>query len=241
MRKGAPREKTQDDHAGRCLDRPIGKAIGAPASAALGKGTIGIVNGIPGQRVDICIKGKEIKSRVAYGGRAFRTLTEGSKLIKIFKPDPRKCKGVKLAQKRIELAAGDDWTIVINRHSPKFIMFDNTGLGTIPPDGPDFVVAFSARRHAAELGAVNFLLGVEAPIGPAFHPVWHQGDQALNAVGGGASYRLRATRPDKTKTLAKSNFVELKASRRYEWYLLGTKAKNAKFIVWSRAISLPIP
>ena len=46
-------------------------AIGAPASAALGKGTIGIVNGIPGQRVDICIKGKEIRSRVPYGGRVF--------------------------------------------------------------------------------------------------------------------------------------------------------------------------
>ena len=218
-------------------------AIGAPASAVLGKGTIGIINGIPGQRVDICIKGKEIRSRVPYGGRAFRTLTEGSKLIKIFKPDRRKCKGVKVAQKRIELAAGDDWTIVINRHSPKLTMFANTGLGTIPPDGPDFASSFIAFRHAAELGAVNFHFATfsETPIGPSVDPLWHQGDQVTGGIGPGGSLRLRATRPEKTKTLVKSNFILLKPGRRYEWYLLGTKAKNAKLIVWSRAISAPIP
>ena len=219
-------------------------ALGAPASATHGKGTIGIVNGIPGQRVDLCINGKEIKSRAPYGGRAFRSLPVGDKWIKIFKADPRKCKGKKLGKKHISLAHDADWTIVINKQFPKFVVFNNGKLGRIPPDGPDFGGAYIALRHAADLGNVDFLFTQqlpEAPIDPSAHPVWHEGDQYLIASAVPIAWRVRATRPHKTKTLAKSGFIHLKAGHRYEWYLLGTKAKNARFIVWTRAISGAFP
>ena len=217
-------------------------ALGAPASATHGKGTIGIVNGIPGQRVDLCINGKEIKSRAPYGGRAFRSLPVGDKLVKIFKADPRKCKGKKLGQKAIELTDDADWTIVINKKFPKFVMFDNAGLGMIPPDGPDFPKVSFAFRHAADLGKVNFFIATEGAFAPATHPIWREGDSASSdGSSPGLRVRLRATRPHKAKTLAQTKFIEFEAGRRYEMYLLGTAAKNAKIINWSRAVSLPTP
>ncbi len=80
-------------------------ALAAPSSALVGKGTIGVVNGIPGQRVDICINGKEIRGNVDYGGRTSKTINSGIKSIKVYKADPRKCKGVKVAQTVIDLGA----------------------------------------------------------------------------------------------------------------------------------------
>jgi len=186
----------------------------------------------------------KIRSNVKYGGRTFKTMWEGTKTLKVFKADPRKCKGVKLIKKTIALGAGDDLTIVVNKRFPRVAMFDNTGLGTIPPDGTPFSYAPFVWRHAADLAAVAFryvFANPEFPAGPSIVPVWVEGNQLTSPTTPGTQYRLRATRPDKDWTIAKSPFIGLEASRRYEWYLLGTTVKNAKFIVWSRAVSQPLP
>ncbi len=220
-------------------------ALAAPSSAIVGKGTIGIVNGIPGTKVDICINGKEIRSNVDYGGRAFRTMDSGIKSIKVYKQHEGKCKGVKVAQTVIDLGAFADWTLVVNKEAPKVIKFDNAGLGTIPPDGTPIPAAIFTWRHAADLGAVNFhyrawMAIPEMPVGPAANPLWHEGDQIYSGTSPGSILQLRITRPDQDKTLAIKK-VTLKESRRYEWYLLGTKAKNARLVIWERAISEPAP
>ncbi len=217
-------------------------AFAAPASAIIGKGTIGVVNGVPGQRVDICINGKEIRSNVKYGGRTFKTMWEGTKTLKVFKADPRKCKGVKLVKKTIALGAGHDFTVVVNKQFPRAVMFDSTGLGAIPPDGPPLPSAAFAWRHAADLGAVNMFFQQPAPIGPSANPVWSEGDQFVIASWApGFGMQIFATRPEHLKILAKSPAPFFEAGRRYEYYLLGSKGKNAKIIVWSRAISQPVP
>ena len=220
-------------------------ALAAPSSAIVGTGTIGVVNGIPGQRVDICINGKEVRSSVKYGGRTYKTMNSGIKSIKIFKADPRKCKGVKVAQTIIDLGALADRTIVINKQAPKVVDFDNVGLGTIPPDGTPLPVAIFVWRHAADLGTVNFLYRgwmaiPETPVGPAANPLWQEGNQVYSSSSPDSIWQLRITRPEQTKTLAVKK-VTYKESRRYEWYLLGTKAKNAKLVVWERAISQVAP
>lgn len=220
-------------------------AFAAPAAAIPGKGTIGVVNGIPGQRVDICINGKEIRSRVKYGGRTFKTMFEGTKTVKVQKADPRTCRGVKLAKKTIALGPGDDLTIVVNKQWPRVVMFDNAGLGMIPPDGPDDSLGYVAWRHAADLGDVTFKYVQALPEFPSFpapaDPVWTEGDEFKGTWNVGWAAQLRATRPNKSWTIAKSPLVTIEAGRRYEWYLLGTTVKNAKFIVWSRAVSQPLP
>jgi hypothetical protein len=219
-------------------------ALGAPAAASHGKGTIGIINGDPDRRVDMCLRGKEIKSRAPYGGRAYRSIPAGGAWIKIFKPDSRKCKGKLLGKKFIDLLHDGDWTVVFNKPFPKFVMFDNIGLGLIPPIGAPHAGSALAWRHAADLGLVEFLynqLGPDIPITPVAHADWEEGDSFASPVGPGASFRLAATRPHKTKRIAKTKFILFEPGHRYEWYLLGTNHKNAKFIVWNRAMSLPLP
>ena len=47
-------------------------ALAMPAGAADTKGTLALVNGIPGKKVDVCLNGNEIKSNLAYGGHVFQ-------------------------------------------------------------------------------------------------------------------------------------------------------------------------
>ena len=221
-------------------------AIALPAAAAPGKGTIGLINGAPGTgRVDLCINGKEIRGRTKYGGRAYRVMTPGNKTIKVFKADPRKCKGKLLGKKTIALVAGDDFTIVWTRKSPKFTTFSNT-LGDIPAaPGDPYAVDFMFWRHAADLGNASIKYQYAEPpsavfpaIAPSVDPVWVKGDQfgPQQAGGPGYEWRLRATRPDKSYAFAKTPWIVTEASRRIEMILLGDKPKNAKFIVWIRTV-----
>jgi hypothetical protein len=101
---------------------------------------------------------------------------------------------------------------------------------------------FVAWRHAADLGGVNFkgtsvVIDPEFPIDPTADAIWRKSDEAVDQLDSITAMWLRATRPEKTKTVAKSALVTLKSGRRYEWYLLGTKVRNAKFVVFSRAVS----
>lgn len=216
-------------------------AFAAPAAAAPGKGTIGLVNGAPGStRVDLCINGKEIRSKVKYGGRKYKILSPGFKTIKVYKADYRKCKGTLLGKKTLSLAAGDDWTIVFTRKSPKFTMFSNT-VGDVPAaPGDPYPSAVTWQRHAADFGNATFRYQYANPpiaVFPALDPFFTKGSQAGPWLwDDGTSFKVRATRPDKSWVFAMSPWVDLEASRRYEFILLGDKLKNAKFIVWSRPI-----
>lgn len=215
-------------------------SLGSPAAAAEFKGTIGLVNGIPGLRVDLCINGKEIRSRTPYGGRAFRTLSAGHKVIKIYKADPRRCRGAKIAEKRFELAHNADVTFVVNnKRGKKFTMFDNQELGSVRPILPPPPVAYVAIRHGGILGAVNMFTLAEEATELAAHPVWHRGDSQTFSVSefeGLLGLGVRASKPGKTWRFAQSPIAPIKIAYRYEFYLLGTNTKNAKFIVWARPI-----
>jgi len=218
-------------------------ALAVPATAANGgKGTLGIVNGMPGTKVDICLNGKEIKSRVGYGGKKSKVTSTGWKTIKIFKADPRTCRGTKLAQKTYLLGYGDDFTIVINRGTRKWVQFDNKNpyfLGSIYPvivESPD---AYIAVRHAADLGTVAMRASSEYDWSPTSEFTWVEGDEygfKFWSPTATSNYSFAAARPDKAGVITRST-VYLKPSRRYEFILLGTKASNAKIIIWKRFVT----
>jgi len=219
-------------------------ALAVPTTAANGaKGTLGIVNGIPGQRVDICLNGREIKSRVGYGGKKSKVTNTGFKTIKIFKADPRTCRGTKLAQKTYLLGYGDDFTIVVNKKAPKWVKFDNKVprfLGSIWPLGVLGPDAYVAVRHAADLGTVAMRISTEYAWSPSAEAPWVEGDEhawtGYNPPAT-ANYMVAAARPDKPGAIARSGAVYLKPSRRYEFILLGTWTGNAKMIVWKRYVT----
>jgi hypothetical protein len=215
-------------------------AIAVPAAAAPGKGTIGLVNGAPGStRVDLCINGKEIRGNTKYGGRAYRILSPGSKTIKVYKADPRKCKGKLLGKKFVPLVAGDDWTIVFTRKSPKFTMFANTIADVPAAPGDPLPYAIVYLRHAADFGDLAFSYRYQVPgtpLAPSADPVWQKGDSYGTSLPQTYGWQTYATRPDKDWKIAQTPMTLVENSTRVEHILLGDNVKNAKFIVWIRDI-----
>jgi hypothetical protein len=231
-------------------------ALGAPAMGADDKGTLVIVNGRPGTKVDICIGNKELASKVPYGGY-FRknVIATGGKMLKFYKKDPRTCAGTLLAKKYLNVVANYDKTIVLTKDAPKVVMFDNYSpqySGEIPPQGAASPFAYLNWLHAADLPA-NFLYTLwevsvpetpwfpNAKVLPAVNVVWVKGDRYFQPIAGDTYIAtLRATKPEDPETLAEKTAL-MKVSRRYEWVLLGTSAANAKMIVIDRGVSLPSP
>jgi hypothetical protein len=220
-------------------------ASGMSAAAADPQGTLALVNGIPGKRVDVCINGNETRSGVRYGQAVLRdVIPTGNKNVKFYARDPRTCRGNVLAQTSFVLDPGEDLTIVATRKAPKVVTFDNAGLGEIPPAGAPFANSSFAWRHASEVAA-NFRYRYwqpdpESPVGPAADPVWTKGGEVSSPTTPGTILQLRATRAGELDTIAVKR-AEMGTSRRYEWILVGTSPANTRFVFIDRAISHPSP
>ena len=222
-------------------------ALGAPVGAADTKGTLAIVNGIPGKRVDVCLNGNEIASGLKYGGKVFKNVVPtGNKNLKFFKRDPRTCRGNLLAQEQFPLAAAEDLTIVATKNDPEVVIFSNAGFGEIPPLGPPLGFGVFAWRSAADL-ATNFKYtfwapdASDVPIGPTVDPLWVKGDQLASATTTDWIWALRATLPDSPDSIAGPKRVVTRNGHRYEWILIGTHPNNTRFVLLDRAISAPSP
>jgi hypothetical protein len=205
-------------------------ALGTPASAIrITGGDIVVVNGIPGTKVDVCVNGKEIRSKLPYGGKVARFLSASQKVLKIYKKDPRKCRGKLLAKRRFDLLPDSSYTFVVGKTRPKIAWFDNT-----------FNRAWTtfAWRHAGDMGPVVMrydfwdLQGGDVPVEP-FRPAltnWVKTDSFDSIWAVGLAFRLKASWPGQHRPIAKSPIVTFDG-RSAEWLLVGTNAKNARFVV----------
>ncbi len=223
-------------------------AFGAPAAAADTTGTLAIVNGIPGKKVDVCIGGKEMSSKLAYGG-IFRknVVGTGTKKLKFYNKDPRTCKGQLLGSKTLAISAGTDLTIVVTKNAPKVVVFDNASplyMGEVPPRGAPYAgTTFFSWASAADFDT-NFiytLYGVVEgpfPISPSANAVWSKGDRYIQPISPIYIMKLIATLPEDPDAVAERSRT-LQPSRRHEWVLVGTNKFNAKFILVDRGVSQP--
>ncbi len=220
-----------------------------PATAADTKGTLAIVNGIPGQKVDVCLNGKEIKSKLKYGGVVLKgVVPTGTKNLRFYKPDRRTCRGTLLANKQFPLAAADDLTIVVTKLAPKIVMFSNALLGEIPPLGTATPYAPFAFRHAAEVVADlsyrYWSVPGTVPINPSGLFTKGQQNRTTDASSGGFNVgflvQVRATVIGDPVPIA-SPIVETIQSHRLEWILVGTKHDNARWVFIDRLVSKPTP
>ena len=136
-----------------------------PTAAADTQGTLAIVNGVPGRRLDVCVNGTEIKSRLRYGKAVFRNvISTGEKVLKLYDPDPRTCKGhLRAEHDGFALAAGDDYTVVVTKNGPnRVVLFDNAGRGEIPPAGAPMATGWVLFRNASEIVANFFVRAFSA-------------------------------------------------------------------------------
>ena len=224
-------------------------ALGAPAAAADTAGTLAIVNGVPGQRIDICIGSKEQRSGVPYGSYYRKdVIGTGPKVLRFYKQNNAKtCGGTKLGQKTLDIGAGDDFTVVLTKKSPKIVVFDNASpfhLGEIPPRGVDLTYPWVSWANAAEFDTNLFYTwwspNPTFPVTPNANPLFEKGDRFVGIPGAEHIYRLWATMPEKSAEIAARGFRS-KDSRRYEAILVGTVRANAKFVLINRGISAVSP
>jgi hypothetical protein len=213
-------------------------ALGAPVSAeAADKRPLAIVNGIPGQRVDFCLNGKEIKSGARYGGKKTLSVSPGRKVLKIHKKAPGKCKGALLGKRFFKLQTHDDLTFVATmkktaRQPNKIVRFRNNDLGTVPQ--PSEGSGLYVMRHAADIGKVVFHVNeggdFPQPQLAATQP-FVKGDQTSPAQITAGSKQFWATRGTYSTVVAAA-FPLLAATPffRYQLILVGTKLANSRFV-----------
>lgn len=220
-----------------------------PATAADPKGTLAIVNGVPGAKVDVCLNGTEIRSGVAYGGKILLAIVKtGSKTIRFYSKDPRKCKGSLLGQKQFSLPAGRDLTIVVTKRSPKVLVFDNANLGEIPPLGVLSISTTYAVRHAADLAAdLSYTQwpATSLPFNLSPSSIFSKGQESRQPNPSSGFFpesiiEVKAI-PFGSSKVVRAPLVKTVVSHRLEWILVGSKASNARWVVIDRAMSLPSP
>jgi hypothetical protein len=199
--------------------------------------------------VDVCLNGKELKSRLKYGGVVLKgVVPTGKKNLRFYKPDRRTCRGTLVAKKPFRLAAGRDLTIVATKRFPKVVTFSNTLLGEIPPLGTATDFAPYAIRHAADVAA--FLSWrvwngpFDTPIDPSGLFTKGQENRVANGSTSGfdtpAVLQMLATVVGGPVPIA-SRIIEVVKSHRLEWILVGTKHDNARWVFIDRLVSKPTP
>jgi len=208
-----------------------------PAAAASSDGKMAIVQGYTGTRVDVCVNGREIKSRMPFGCKMVRSFSRGLKVVKVFKAGPGSCRGTKLAQRAIRFPRGSDLTIVVGRRSPKVLVFDNNDRPPMPVDHMELVF-----RHAADYGGVTFRHRVEALPGEEVVPallssprIWKRGDEGWNfypiLVGGRPEWATTWVSKEipyapGTVRVAGPTLVQIGGHSRYEWIFIGRNYKT---------------
>ena len=208
-------------------------AIAAPAAAASPR--VAFVQGIPGKTVDVCIGGNEVRSNLKYGKWFQRTVGAGSKVVKFRKSAPGSCTGSALGQKTLDLAADDDVTLVVTRSAAEGPRLRQHRARELTPSVVG--ASYLAVRHAADLGDVSFKGNLGTVFTPTADPVFTKGDQWLNVLSPGVLV-LAATRPDSNRPFA-STAAELGGPNivdRIEFYLVGTKVRNARFVTVRRDV-----
>lgn len=204
-------------------------ALAVPAAAGVHPTQLAIIQGMPGVRVDLCVNGKEIRSGVRYGWKTFRSPDAGSVTLKVFRQDPRKCKGRLIAKRTFDLPEHGDLSIVIARGSPKIMLFDNLGFPPVGPAANPYIVV----RHAARAPAMEWLFGEPVGPGPSSGHTWSRGDQIAGSLSEEriSSVWVFAGTP---KPAGPAKVMHLVPDRRYEVYLIGSKPKNYKQAIFSR-------
>ncbi len=220
-------------------------SLAASAVTAPAKGKMSIVQGRTGALLDVCVNGKEIESRLRFGGRVFRNFGPGPKVLKFFRAAPGSCRGTKIAQRTVRFPRGSDLTIVVGRRSPKVLVFDNNGAPPSRLPASDLVF-----RHAADYRGVTFRQRIDElpddPVEPAAEAeplIWKRGRE------GWGSYPLLAGQPLEWATTwvseelphwpdpvraAAPKFTMMAGHARYEWIFIGHADKTRLLVLKRR-------
>jgi len=204
--------------------------------AAAASGRVAIVNGIPGKKVDVCINGKEVRSGLKYGKTTVRTLSNGSKSLRLRVARSGRCTGASLGGRQLAIANGTDLTIVGTKFAPdKVLLWENTqgtpGLGLV------------MLRHAADIGTVGFKYATPDDGQPWFDGAaddpWIKGAFGWGNRTDGTLMIWWAHQPPAQRVIAGPYQLVVEADMRHESILVGSNLGNLKFARFKVPIEQP--
>jgi hypothetical protein len=201
----------------------------AGAAVAAGEGTILFVQGRPGVSVDICVGGREVASKLAYGDHRLQQLGAGTVRLRFTEAAPGACTGRLLASRRRAVTADTIRTVVLTRYAPRLVVYPATPRGGSGPQLGTFVL-----RHASDIGKAGFRYTSDESIPwypyPAAEAPFSKGDWGIGTVVAGVRMYWWADRPPSRAAIAGPVEIVIQPSTRIELLLLGTAVGNLKLI-----------
>lgn len=205
--------------------------LGAPAAAANPR--LAFVNGIPGKTVDVCIGSTKVRSNLKYGKWFERTVGVGDRVVRFRNAAPGNCTGSQIALELLTLVADDDLTLVGTAKPDKIVVFDNTPV----PVGATWQRII---RHAADVGPVVMTIETDIVTAPAALPAtWNKGAESKLTGATSSQFYITATKVDSIEPLAGPKHALIVEGRRGEVILVGSKPRNARFVLFSRPTLAP--
>jgi hypothetical protein len=201
--------------------------LAVPAQAA-GSATLFVAHGIPGATVDVCANGAEIKSNFKYGRQFKAELPDGTYRVKVFRADPRPCKGTKVIDQQLALIGGQNVTAVawLDKGAPALDVFINNLVLNDP------FRASVTIRHVAKAPTLDFYLAGTL-LGTVPEPSFRipRGEDVTGVEVADRMYAYWATRVGDYSVLIGPELRLLEESFAYHIHVVGTKANNYRFIV----------
>ena len=186
------------------------------------------MNGAPGKKVDVCIGSREVKSRLAFGGAATRSVAPGTRSVRFLKAAGGKCTGALIAKKAVTLAADEHSTVVLSARKPDRVMvFANP----VHPIQQDPVVI----RNASDVGDLEIRFTTDQPgtiwvVLPAAGPVFLKGEEGWGNLTGFNDWIVWATKPGDVHTVVPAVRTVFDVDGLHQYVAVGTNAKNARFV-----------
>jgi len=206
----------------------------APASAGAGDPTIFIVHGLPGAgKVDICIGGSEVASKVAYATRVKERVAAGKVNIKVRKATKGKCKGKLLAAGGATLGADANRTFVASvvAGKGKVTSFQNN----VDPTGPGQNRLTVAHRMKAK--QLDILDGVGTKLITGLAP---NGSPQTVPIASGGIYNLTATKAGTVNIVAGPRTItKTGPGQAFTAVLVGSgKAATRQIVVFKQTVGV---
>jgi hypothetical protein len=206
-------------------------SLATPATAAVSDPFVAFVHGMPGiGRIDICIDGVEVRSRMKYG-KVFKVMpTLGLHKFVLKKAAPGRCKGATLAKNKEILPSHSSTTVVLSKVQgrPGVHAFNNFGFhGSASPAALSAPILVQNAAKASALAIYLASFNVTDIRGP--NAVLARGEQWISVEPVGY-YSVWASKVDSLKPLIGPSLRLVKLNHLRHYVLVGQKPKNFKVV-----------
>ena len=212
-------------------------SIGAPVAAEPTPELV-VVQGIPGDRFDLCVNGEEVKRGFRYGHKTKPGVEAGRTKV-VLKPRVKgACKGDTIAKLVLDLKATEQPIVVarLRRGQPILHLFSDEKIKAPAP-----AILFDravVAANATSVGTVDGWLSTGVSFSSPFptFPGIKKGEQRLIGLGLDGTVAAWFTKPGKVTSLLLPAVQLLQTGKRHHFVLVGTAKGNLRIVTFRTSL-----